>query len=32
MSVAEDTETESEGAAGIIKKRTKVVKVEVETE
>ena len=32
VSVAEDVETESEGAAGIIKKRTKVVKVEVETE
>ena len=32
VAVAEDVETESEGAAGIIKKRTKVVKVEVETE
>ena len=32
VSVAEDVETESEGAVGIIKKRTKVVKVEVETE
>ena len=32
VSVAEDVETESEGTAGIIKKRTKVLKVEVETE
>jgi len=32
VSVAEDTETESNGAVGIIRQRTKVEKVEVETE